>query len=365
MALFEKRARQRVVHSISRWLPELNFITLHYLYFFGTCLISALVFWGSSTPAIEISFTDSLFLSVSAMTESGLNTVNLSQINTWQQIILFLLMILGSAIFVSSSTVYIRRRAFERRFLTELEKQHGLGKRIIRSFSRGRAGSTADFVRMASHKDDNLAGASSQDRRSSLIQPESNTIGSESGISPRTSMPLSPGSQSDKHERTRSGSATQSALDGRSEHISFQENARFRNRVQSNDSRSSARLFGMNGVGARSGNNIRGHTVQSTGNLCVMMHASTDRVGDFPVFSDDEEKETVVDKSVGRNSAFSNLTYKERERLGGVEFKAVVFLSWLVPIYFVTFQLLASLSLGAFVASYYSNVTRENGLNPW
>jgi hypothetical protein len=52
-------------------LPDLSFITLHYLYFIATGLTSAIIFWGSSTPAKSVSFTDSLFLCVSAMTEAG------------------------------------------------------------------------------------------------------------------------------------------------------------------------------------------------------------------------------------------------------------------------------------------------------
>lgn len=39
------------------------------------------------------------------MTEAGLNTINLSQMNTFQQFILFLLILLGSAIWVSIAVV--------------------------------------------------------------------------------------------------------------------------------------------------------------------------------------------------------------------------------------------------------------------
>lgn len=52
-------------------LPDVSFITLHYLYFIATGLVSSIIFWGSSTPARTVSYTDSLFLCVSAMTEAG------------------------------------------------------------------------------------------------------------------------------------------------------------------------------------------------------------------------------------------------------------------------------------------------------
>jgi hypothetical protein len=53
-------------------LPDASFITFHYLYFLSTCLIASLIFWGSSTPFRSVSYVDSLFLVVSAMTEAGM-----------------------------------------------------------------------------------------------------------------------------------------------------------------------------------------------------------------------------------------------------------------------------------------------------
>jgi hypothetical protein len=53
-------------------LPDASFITFHYLYFLSTCLIASLIFWGSSTPFRSVSYIDSLFLVVSAMTEAGM-----------------------------------------------------------------------------------------------------------------------------------------------------------------------------------------------------------------------------------------------------------------------------------------------------
>lgn len=60
-----------------------------------------------------------------------------------------------------------------------------------------------------------------------------------------------------------------------------------------------------------------------------------------------------------------DLTLEERERLGGTEYKAVLFLSYLVPIYFVLWQLLTSISCGWWVAAHRAALTRANGQNPW
>lgn len=52
-------------------LTEISFINWHYFYFIITCLISSVIFWGSSTPARPVSYIDSLFLCVSGMTAAG------------------------------------------------------------------------------------------------------------------------------------------------------------------------------------------------------------------------------------------------------------------------------------------------------
>ena len=59
--------------ALRPFLPPLNFITIHYTYFIVVPLIASVVFWGSSNPSFSISYVDSLFLVISAMTEAGLN----------------------------------------------------------------------------------------------------------------------------------------------------------------------------------------------------------------------------------------------------------------------------------------------------
>jgi Trk-type K+ transport system membrane component len=79
-------------------LPRIRFLTVHYAYFIGVCLVTSAIFWGSSTPARSVRYIDSLFLTVSAMTLAGLNTVNLSTVNTFQQILLLFLIMAGSTV---------------------------------------------------------------------------------------------------------------------------------------------------------------------------------------------------------------------------------------------------------------------------
>lgn len=67
---------------------------------------------------------------------------------------------------------------------------------------------------------------------------------------------------------------------------------------------------------------------------------------------------------IARNSQFYNLDEDERERLGGVEYKAIHFLSIIVPLYFILWQLLGCLGIGAYVSNNRADTARKNGLNP-
>lgn len=67
----------------------------------------------------------------------------------------------------------------------------------------------------------------------------------------------------------------------------------------------------------------------------------------------------------GRNSSFHHLSEAERRRLGGVEYRAVCLLSVIVPLYLVLWQFLGALAVGAYVARNYGDLARQNGLNPW
>lgn len=75
------RFQQRLsglAYKIKPWLPPVNFITIHYTYYILISLFASLIFWGCSNPSGSIGYWDSLFLTVSAFTSAGLNSVNIS-----------------------------------------------------------------------------------------------------------------------------------------------------------------------------------------------------------------------------------------------------------------------------------------------
>ncbi|KAG5973471.1 hypothetical protein E4U55_000523 [Claviceps digitariae] len=116
-ALLVRLARRRPV----------NLVAIHYAYFILVPLICSVVLWASADAAFSIAFVDSLFLVVSAITEAGLNTVDLSTLTTWQQTLLFLLILCGGSIWVSIWLTVARRHSFKK--LLQSDAFHGRPRR--------------------------------------------------------------------------------------------------------------------------------------------------------------------------------------------------------------------------------------------
>lgn len=91
---------------------HLNFIFIHYAYIISWALIGSIIIY----PAGNISYTDALFQSVGAATQSGLNTVDLNGLRLYQQFFLYLITCLCTPIFIHGALVFIRLYWFEKRF---------------------------------------------------------------------------------------------------------------------------------------------------------------------------------------------------------------------------------------------------------
>ena len=384
----------RIFRSIAVHSPPLNFITLHYAYFIGVCLFSSLVFWGASTPPRSVSYTDSLFLTVSAMTLAGLNTINLSQINTFQQFILFLLIILGSAIWVSIAVVHVRRKAFERRFKSIVEEERQQRR------TRNRSNSRRASFRMGNHSRPEVDGIVV---RGSVIEPE-NDLGEDANgnvhvpsrkiclgkqraddangnlnVPSRRTSRSSPApavevfaEQGSLGEGLHAGSADAESREPRpsGEPLSINTGVARRITFASPTSptrrREHGRVLTMQGIGARQ--NLLNHPMKTPppiyddlpklgeGAGLTGSTASTTRHGVYGF---------MLNGFIGRNSQFSSLTLAERERLGGVEYRAVTVLAVIVPLYFVLWQLLGCIGLGWYVANNRTDATQVNAENPW
>lgn len=288
------------------------------------------------------------------MTEAGLNTVNLSELNTWQQVMLFLLIMFGSAVFVSSSVLHIRKRAFEKTFAELVEKQH-------KRFHRPR---TLTFSLSRSHTvqaNDRDAAVASGAVRGRPIKPvpkdDENKDFANSDESP-TIVPA----PADLHLETAASHFTRTTTNE-----SNTGRIRFADQVPPVASRSrilrrSPSFFEGRGVGARGLDNHPRNSRPISFNGPLPESAVEDIPEGPGPWSDTLSKyvETVAGYS-GRNSQFHHLSERERRKLGGIEYDAICLLSWLVPIYFVLFQLLGALAVGAWITANRPDTTRTNG----
>ncbi|KAF2139867.1 uncharacterized protein K452DRAFT_231520 [Aplosporella prunicola CBS 121167] len=351
-------------------LPPLNFITLHYGYFIFTCLLSAIIFWGASTPSKSVDFTDSLFMCVSAMTLAGLNTVNLSELNTFQQFMMFFLIMIGSAIFVSSFVVHVRRKAFERKIhkVAHDQKEKHAGRRFsasrrlsIRSLTRGRRPSGSDEKPPPMGDTEHPANPA-RDEKGKRSETDGEQEPSQPSKDPSEPSPH----DVDGHEQDSSEGADKQALTKqptKEDHVSFSPDVFRHPSRESRAQRSGHRILNMQGVGASSGASLQRHS--SLALKTAHSQAIVDDDDETSRPAEHSEKQFPSSASVGRNSQFHHLTEAEREALGGAEYKAIKVLAVIVPLYFVLWQLLGCIALGAWVANNRPAAARQNGLNPW
>lgn len=340
------RAAQ-LLHEVRAFLPPLNFITIHYAYFGIVVLVTSAIFWASSHPSYSISYTDSLFLTVSAMTEAGLNPVNLSQMTTWQQILLFLLILFGGAIWVSIWTVAFRLHAFEKHFKDIVRAEREKSRRP--SSSRNHSVSffrTASIGKAAnsSTAHSGLAGLESKP------EADGGTADVRDDSPHRLSTGRGTGSATHQDETAHlqvNGQASRDASPSPHTRITFADDPPA---PGSRHARTTASAYNTNDTGPRRRNIDASETKeQEKGNVMG-----------FPSMHN-----FLTSKTVGRNAQFHGLTSEERDHLGGCEYRALKVISVVVPLYFSLWQFLGCISLGAWIAYNKPEAATSNGLNPW
>lgn len=312
--------------AVRPYLPPVNFITMHYAYFIFVGLIFAGIFYGLSNPTHSVSFVDSLFLVLSSFTTSGLNTVDISKLSTAQQVIIALMMVLGSPVFVSIFTIWLRARVFAKRFedIVEAERNRRIKKTgtIV-----GMAGAMIGLPVMSSFK---------ASRRKA---------------------------KKGRHERKAEADAFQ--LSG------FK--SRDKNQDQSRNEDEEAALGSGMLDPIQEGQRLDVST-SSVEPLSPKSNTTTTRRRPF---SRDDGRQSISEgfdfkafihenkKSVGRNGQFFDLTEEQREYLGGVEYRALKVLFTIVCVYFVLWQLLGAITLGAWLYVHSQSITAVDTQNSW
>ncbi|KAL2863235.1 potassium ion transporter [Aspergillus lucknowensis] len=113
--MFSAVLRQAAYHKARiPWLKDLhlNFIFLHYVYIISMVFVCSIIIY----PGSGLKYVDALFFSAGAATQSGLNTVDLNLLHTYQQVTIYFVTMLTTPIFIHTAVVFIRLYWFEKRF---------------------------------------------------------------------------------------------------------------------------------------------------------------------------------------------------------------------------------------------------------
>ena len=254
---------------------------------------------------------------------------------------------MGSAIFVSGFVVLVRKRAFEKKFriVIERERRKDGSRRRTTSLQRG-AGVELGVLRGGEAEAE--AGL-----RDGKLSAEGSGRGLRSAANGVSSKMTSKEKFSVESAVVDDGDETASPP-----HLTFSQDTRFRrgSAPEGSPRRRSRSSHSLNDEAAES------TAAQTLRPAISIAHSANSAEGD----KTDPKK--FLDTSAGwisRNSQFHSLTERERERLGGYEYRAVALLAWLVPAYSIMFQLLGCLGCGAWVAYNRPDTATANGINPW
>ncbi|KAF2029479.1 potassium transport protein-like protein 1 [Setomelanomma holmii] len=137
-----RKAKDDFLHYLRHEFSTLNFYRAHMLYFIVVIAISSVILYGVGIARgpkdyrdDHLTYVDALFLCTSAMTTTGLNPVDLSDLGGFQQAVLCILMILGSIPFVSAWVVLIRRTFFRKK-MADVIKHSRTMRRLVQDIEQ-------------------------------------------------------------------------------------------------------------------------------------------------------------------------------------------------------------------------------------
>ncbi|KAL5345021.1 low affinity potassium transporter [Pseudogymnoascus australis] len=117
--------------SFLRKKPHFTFITVHYCWIIGLAIFGSILLF---IPG-NIRYIDALFFATGACTQSGLNPIDTNLLKLYQQIVMYILVMMTNPITINTSVVFLRLYWFEKRFQRIVKD----AKRQRRSTSKSRS----------------------------------------------------------------------------------------------------------------------------------------------------------------------------------------------------------------------------------
>lgn len=388
--------------KVRTWIKEeANFYRLHLLFFTIVPIISSGLFYAGNGE-FHISYIDSLFLCYSALTVTGLSTVNLSTCTGFQQALLFILMVIGDITIGSWVMILVRKRYFRQHceaVVRDIRQRHRV-KKIYRNILK-----QARFRYYNQNTQLRKSPLRSEDGSQSQIEHVRSGEGIGAGLIGSTGLGLAfalPSSHiqeafASQHSLSNiacSGSPTALAIRERrlsqesrgvvADAPSFTSSPRsaaivlpmtFDNDSRSDRrppirNRSTARQYTMKSSTAANGADPVKRKDQNMGGFpgpfelfARSARAAMPRVyrwiTTLPILHSNEDTARRWHSigfdglSIGRNSHFNTelLSDEELEALGGIEYRALRALSYIVIIYFIGVQLISFIVITSWINS--------------
>ncbi|KAJ6168006.1 hypothetical protein N7497_000849 [Penicillium chrysogenum] len=391
---------------------HLNFIFLHYTYIITWALIGSIIVYSGG----GIAYTDALFLSVGAATQSGLNTVNLNGLHLYQQIVFYIITIICTPVFIHSALVFIRLYWFEKRFQRVVRDARAL--RTTRSrMDNVSQDNDSEGINLAELGDGGrsivvLRSNTGDARNGKLFEPGGKTTDDAQSETEAPEGHEKSGQSSLKdlqNDRTEHrfglGSLRAPAQLEQEQHIAFLEYQRKNKgalRIPSprEYDRGGAPEI-LDGEEDEVNKSVQPSSPQPDHRQSPMHSDEIDQVGplegphiainepDMPqtytrgsTFTHLITRSTVQDTTpmneatggirwnatVARNSNFIDLTEEQRDELGGIEYRALKTLTVVLVSYYIGFHIIGMVSMVGWIMTQdrWGNVVREDGVGrPW
>ena len=137
---------------------KLNFYRMHVICFLCTIILSSVIMYGSGVNGnsddaeahFKLRYIDAIFLCTSAMTNAGLNTVNLYNLTGFQQSVLCILILIGNVTVTTNAAIWIRR-FFLRKHMKEFLQRSKAARGKVEQLDREDEGGMASIANGAIH----------------------------------------------------------------------------------------------------------------------------------------------------------------------------------------------------------------------
>ncbi|KAI7277341.1 potassium transport protein TRK1/TRK2 [Hortaea werneckii] len=354
------------------WRPRLDFITIHYAYILSCTIFAFIILY----PNGGLRPIDAFFFGASANTESGLNTIDVKALHIYQQLVLYFFPMVTNLGFINIIVVVVRLWYFEKHMK---QKYPNVFKRIRERSSD--SNSPASDSRVENGEDSHMPPCTENEttredaaklRSSDEYDEEAGPARSAGRITWATGLNAPPQAPTLKipspkerekgvpiHAVTEEGKDYDDN-DGDSIELDTFKNAgpAERGRRQSIDGPNALQrvVSGAFVLGGESSTMARRSRSRSR-----RRSTSTAAFDSLPQLSDQV--------TIGRNSNFHNLTPRDREELGGVEYRSLKLLLKITLGYFFGLHLLGALCLAPWIvnapAKYREYLASQGQGNVW